>query len=199
MEPFNILTNRAVPLDRANVDTDQIVPKQFLKQVGKTGFGNYLFYDWRFDSQGKAREDFVLNFPSYRGRKILLTRENFGIGSSREHAVWALYDFGFRAVIAPSFADIFYANCFKSGLLPVRLAAREVDLLFDGDCEIVIDLPNQEVSACGKKFVFEVDSFRKNLLLEGTDTIGLTLKQESKISAYESSDTLFKPGPAPVA
>lgn len=185
MEPFTMLRSRAVPLDRVNVDTDQIVPKQFLKLVSRTGFGQYLFYDWRFDSNGRPKNDFVLNDPAYVGRSILLARDNFGSGSSREHAAWAILDYGFRAVIAPSFADIFYSNCTKNGILPVRLAPEEVDYLFKNDMEIEIDLAKQTVSAGGRQMRFDIDSFRKKLLLEGLDSIGLTLQLQEHISRYE--------------
>ncbi|HEX6562084.1 MAG TPA: 3-isopropylmalate dehydratase small subunit [Nitrososphaera sp.] len=194
MEPFTVLKSKATPLDRVNVDTDQIVPKQFLKLVSRTGFGQYLFYDWRFDKDGKPRPDFVLNDPQYKGRQILLARDNFGSGSSREHAAWAILEYGFRAVIAPSFADIFYNNCFKNGVLPVRLAAQQVDYLFqNGDVEIEIDLAKQVVKAGQKEMHFEIDEFRKKLLLEGLDSIGLTLKLEDEISAYERERQAFAP------
>jgi 3-isopropylmalate/(R)-2-methylmalate dehydratase small subunit len=194
MEPFIVLKSKATPLDRVNVDTDQIVPKQFLKLVSRTGFGQYLFYDWRFDKDGKPRPDFMLNDPQYKGRQILLARDNFGSGSSREHAAWAILDYGFRAVIAPSFADIFYNNCFKNGVLPVRLAAQQVDYLFqNGDVEIEIDLAKQVVKAGQKEMHFEIDEFRKKLLLEGLDSIGLTLKFGDEISAYERERQAFAP------
>ncbi|NOJ27455.1 MAG: 3-isopropylmalate dehydratase small subunit [Nitrososphaera sp.] len=193
MEPFAILRSKATPLDRVNVDTDQIVPKQFLKLIHRTGFGKYLFYDWRFDSDGKPRKDFVLNDKKYAGRKILLARDNFGSGSSREHAAWAIEDYGFRAVIAPSFADIFYNNCFKNGLLPVRLAVEDVDYLFKNDVEITIDLSKQTVSIPSKTMHFEVDEFRKKLLLEGLDSIGLTMQLEKEISRYEREKQMFPP------
>ncbi len=193
MEPFAILQSKATPLDRVNVDTDQIVPKQFLKLIHRTGFGKYLFYDWRFDSDGKPRKDFVLNDEKYAGRKILLARDNFGSGSSREHAAWAIEDYGFKAVIAPSFADIFYNNCFKNGLLPVRLAAEDVDYLFKNDVEITIDLSKQTVSIPSKTMHFEVDEFRKKLLLEGLDSIGLTMQLEQEISRYEREKQMFAP------
>ncbi len=195
MEPFTVLKSRATPLDRVNVDTDQIVPKQFLKLVSRAGFGKYLFYDWRFDKDGKPRPDFVLNDQKYAGRQILLARDNFGSGSSREHAAWALLDYGFRAVIAPSFADIFYNNCFKNGVLPVRLAPAEVDHLFQNDLEITIDLAKQVVLAGGKAMHFEIDGFRKKLLLEGLDSIGLTLQLESHIARYERERQTFAPSP----
>ena len=194
MEPFAPVTSRAVPLDRVNVDTDQIVPKQFLKLVSRTGFGQYLFYDWRFDSEGRPRKDFVLNDSKYSGRQILLARDNFGSGSSREHAAWAILDYGFRAVIAPSFADIFYNNCFKNGVLPVRLAPEEIDYLFKNDPEMTIDLGRQTVvTGDGKMMRFEVDGFRKQLLLEGLDSIGLTMQLESHIARYEEKQQPFAP------
>ena len=194
MEPFAPVTSRAVPLDLVNVDTDQIVPKQFLKLVSRTGFGHYLFYDWRFDSEGRPRKDFVLNDSKYSGRQILLARDNFGSGSSREHAAWAILDYGFRAVIAPSFADIFYNNCFKNGVLPVRLAPEEVEYLFKNDPEMTIDLGRQTVvTADGKAMRFEVDGFRKQLLLEGLDSIGLTMQLESHIARYEEKQQPFAP------
>jgi len=193
VEPFAVLNSKATPIDRVNVDTDQIVPKQFLKLVSRAGFGKYLFYDWRFDKDGNPRQDFVLNDPKYAGRQILLTRDNFGSGSSREHAAWALLDYGFRAVIAPSFADIFYQNCFKNGVLPVRLAPEEVDYLFKNDVEIEVDLARQSVCAGDRVMRFEVDDFRKILLLEGLDSIGLTLQLEADIARYERERQSFSP------
>jgi 3-isopropylmalate/(R)-2-methylmalate dehydratase small subunit len=194
MKPFTILKSKATPLDRVNVDTDQIVPKQFLKLVNRDGFGKYLFYDWRFDSDGKPRSEFVLNSPKYSGRRIMLARENFGSGSSREHAAWAILDYGFRAVIAPSFADIFYNNCFKNGILPARLKLDEVEYLFKNeDLDIEIDLAEQLVVAGGHKMHFEIDGFRKKLLLEGLDSIDLTLQLEDHIARYESQNRVFAP------
>ncbi|HEU4606163.1 MAG TPA: 3-isopropylmalate dehydratase small subunit [Nitrososphaera sp.] len=194
MEPFTALRSKATPLDRVNVDTDQIVPKQFLKLVSRTGFGKYLFYDWRFDRDGRPRGDFVLNNPKYSGRQIMLARDNFGSGSSREHAAWAILDYGFRAVIAPSFADIFYNNCFKNGILPARLSPDEVDYLFKNeDLEIEIDLAKQLVVAGGRRMHFEVDGFRKKLLLEGLDSIGLTMQLEGDIVKYERQRQMFAP------
>lgn len=190
-----MIQSKTVPLDRANVDTDQIVPKQFLKQVAKTGFGKYLFFDWRYLPDGSIRSDFVINQPKFSGRKILLTRENFGIGSSREHAVWALHDYGFQAVIAPSFADIFYENCFKNGLLPVKLEHQEVEFLFQHDCDVRIDLKTQIINACGMEIKFAVDPFRKRLLLEGIDVIELTLRLEPSITEYEAKN----PAPGPLS
>jgi len=192
MEPFIVLRSKATPLDRVNVDTDQIVPKQFLKLVKRSGYGNYLFYDWRFDMDGKPRADFVLNNPKYSNRQILLTCDNFGSGSSREHAVWAIVDYGFKALIAPSFADIFYNNCLKNGVLPVRLPSNEVDYLFsDDDLYIEIDLAKQSVTAGPHTMHFEIDNFHKKLLLEGLDSIGLTLQLEDYISRYERQKQMF--------
>ncbi|MDQ3908985.1 MAG: 3-isopropylmalate dehydratase small subunit [Thermoproteota archaeon] len=192
MKPFIVLRSKATPLDRINVDTDQIVPKQFLKLVNRIGFGKYLFYYWRFDTDGKPRSDFVLNNPKYSSRQILLTRDNFGSGSSREHAVWAILDYGFKAIIAPSFADIFYNNCLRNGLLPVRLPHHEIDYLFsDEDLSIEIDLAKQKVMAGLHTVHFEIDNFHKKLLLEGLDSIGLTLQLEDYISRYEKQKQIF--------
>ena len=200
MEPFTRFTGLVAPLDRSNVDTDAIIPKQFLKSVQRTGFGPNLFDAWRYLDPGEPGQDvsrrrenpdFVLNQPRYRNAEILLVRENFGCGSSREHAVWALADFGFRAIIGPSFADIFYNNCFKSGLLPVRLDADTVDWLFDDTAanegyRLTVDLEQQKViTPAGDEFAFEVDPFRRRCLLEGLDDIGLTLQHADEIRAYE--------------
>jgi len=194
VEPFTTLRSKATPLDRINVDTDQIVPKQFLKLVNRTGFGKYLFYDWRFDRDGKPRADFVLNNLKYEGRQILLARDNFGSGSSREHAAWAILDYGFRAVIAPSFADIFYNNCFKNGILPARLSSDEVDYLFKNeDLQLEIDLAKQLVVVGGRKMYFELDEFRKKLLFEGLDSIGLTMQFDDQIANYERQHQMFAP------
>jgi 3-isopropylmalate/(R)-2-methylmalate dehydratase small subunit len=194
MEPFRIIKSKAIPLDMVNVDTDQIVPKQFLKLVQKTGYGRYLFYDWRFDKNGKPKSNFVLNDPKYADRQILLTRDNFGSGSSREHAAWAILDYGFRAVIAPSFADIFYNNCFKNGILPIMLSHKEVDFMFlnADDMEIEVDLSNQQIIMAGPKIInFEIDESRKKKLLEGLDEIGITLQFDSQITEYEKRDSKF--------
>ena len=200
MQKFTVLDGLAVPLDRANVDTDAIIPKQFLKSIKRAGFGPNLFDEWRYLDHGEPGMDpatrqpnaeFVLNFPRYRGASVLLARDNFGCGSSREHAPWALEDYGIRAIIAPSFADIFYNNCFKNGILPIVLDAAVVDRLFR-ECEAVegyhlnIDLDRQTVTTpAGEVLAFEVDAGRKHRLLNGLDDIGLTLLQADKIEAYE--------------
>jgi len=186
MEKFTVLKGLVAPLDRANVDTDQIIPKEYLKSIKRTGFADALFAAWRHDP------NFMLNQPRYKGATILLGRKNFGCGSSREHAPWALIDYGFRCVIAPSFADIFFTNCFKNGLLPVVLREDEVDKLFYDAAlpgfNLTVDLESQTVSTAdgSKKFRFEVDAFRKYCLLNGLDEIGLTLRHEDKIRAFES-------------
>lgn len=187
MEPFKKIKSIVTPLDKINVDTDQIIPKQFLKLVQKTGFGQYLFYDWRFENGDKPREDFVLNNPKYCDSKILLTRDNFGCGSSREHAAWALLDYGFKVVIAPSFADIFYNNCFKNGILPIRLDSQSVEKLFNNSSEIEADLQNQTIAVGDIIIPFEIESHRKKTLLEGLDDIAVTLQYEDKITMYEKS------------
>lgn len=200
MEAFKTLTGLVVPLDRANVDTDAIIPKQFLKSIKRTGFGPNLFDDWRYrdtggldvdNSKREINPDFVLNQPRYQGAQVLLARENFGCGSSREHAVWALADYGFKVVIAPSFADIFFNNCFKNGLLPIVQSAETLDRLFEAveanpGYQLSIDLAAQIITTPdGEQFTFEVDSFRKHCLLNGLDDIGLTLQQADTIRAYE--------------
>lgn len=200
MEKFTTLQALVVPLDRPNVDTDAIIPKQFLKSIRRSGFGPNLFDEWRYldhgepdqDSSGRPlNTDFPLNQPRYQGARILLGRENFGCGSSREHAVWALEDYGFRVVIAPSFADIFFNNCFKNGVLPIVLDAAEVDTLFKAveatpGYQLTVDLQAQTVvTPTGEQMKFEVDPFRKHCLLEGLDDIGLTLQHADAIHAYE--------------
>jgi 3-isopropylmalate/(R)-2-methylmalate dehydratase small subunit len=192
MEPVTIIKSKAIPLDMADIDTDQIIPKQFLKLIQRAGYGKYLFYDWRFDRDGEPKPKFVLNDPKYEGRKILLTRDNFGCGSSREHAAWALIDYGFRAIIAPSFADIFYNNCFKNGILPIRLSNSDVEYLFRVSCEeeFQINLLAQEVQVAHKILRFQIDESKKRKLLEGLDDIGITLKLESQITEYEKKSNL---------
>lgn len=199
MEPFRRFKSKAVPLDLVNIDTDQIIPKQFLKLVHKAGYGKYLFYDWRFDSEGKPREDFVLNNAIFNNRQILLTRDNFGSGSSREHAVWAIRDYGFKAIIAPSFADIFFNNCFKNGILPIRLSQQEVEYLFQiiDNAELDINLPSQEIIVTrpgnSRVMKFEVEESKKMLLIEGLDEIGITLHYDSYISEYEERNNTKLP------
>jgi len=185
MEPFKKIKSIAMPFDKVNVDTDQIVPKQFLKLIHKTGFGKFLFYNWRFDNNGKPISDFILNDPKYKNSKILITRDNFGCGSSREHAVWALKDYGFFVIIAPSFADIFYSNCFKNGLLPIKLDSKTIDDLFQSSAEIEVDLEAQKIKTQTKTISFEIDDHRKQILLKGLDDIAMTLEYEDKISNYE--------------
>ncbi|MDC9727472.1 MAG: 3-isopropylmalate dehydratase small subunit [Candidatus Thioglobus sp.] len=194
MEKFTTLTSIAAPLDRANVDTDAIIPKQFLKSIKRSGFGPNLFDEWRYEDHGEVgmdnakrplNNDFVLNKPEYQGAQILLARENFGCGSSREHAPWALEDYGFKAIIAPSFADIFYNNCFKNGILPIVQSNEVMDELFAVKGEITIDLETQTISANGKKYSFEVDEERKRRLLNGLDDIGLTLQYSDDIKTFE--------------
>ncbi|MDO9188983.1 MAG: 3-isopropylmalate dehydratase small subunit [Sulfurimicrobium sp.] len=200
MDKFTILDGLVAPLDRANVDTDAIIPKQFLKSIKRSGFGPNLFDEWRYLDHGEPgmdnssrplNPDFVLNQPRYQGAQILIARENFGCGSSREHAPWALLDYGFRAVIAPSFADIFFNNCFKNGILPIVLDTDGVDQLFkevaaQPGCRLSVDLDSQTVTTPGGHvFSFDVDSFRKYCLLNGLDDIGLSLQHADKIRAYE--------------
>jgi 3-isopropylmalate/(R)-2-methylmalate dehydratase small subunit len=192
MEALTTHTGTVIPLDRANVDTDQIIPKQFLKRIERTGFGEYLFYNWRFDSHGNPDPDFVLNQEKYQQGSILLARTNFGCGSSREHAPWSLLDFGIRVVIAPSFADIFYNNCFKNGILPVRLSEEEVDTLFKrirrGQSEtLTVDLEQCRITDdSGFDATFEVEPYRRHCLLHGLDDIAITLQSEANIADYEA-------------
>ena len=194
MEPFVDIKSRLIPFDMTNVDTDQIIPKQFLKLIQKTGYGGFLFYDWRFDHAGNPRKEFVLNEPKYNKRQVLLTRDNFGCGSSREHAVWALYDYGIRVVIASSFADIFYNNCFKKGLLPIYLSQDKIEYLFDlvkkDDPVVDISLANQTISTSEKTISFDIDLTRKKMLLEGIDEIGYTLTFDDRISNYEKASKI---------
>ena len=193
MNPFRIHCGLVAILDRPNVDTDQIIPKQFLKRVERTGFGEFLFYDWRFRADGQADPSFPLNEPRYRGASILIAGKNFGCGSSREHAPWALADYGFRAIIASSFADIFRNNCMKNGLLPVVLSDAEVGRLMnrararDG-YEITVDLETRLVrDSAGFSAGFDIDDFQRDCLLNGLDDIGLTLQHEAEIAAYENN------------
>jgi 3-isopropylmalate/(R)-2-methylmalate dehydratase small subunit len=201
MKSFTVVKGVAAPMDRANVDTDMIIPKQFLKSIKRTGFGKNLFDELRYLDEGKpdqectgrpVNSEFPLNFPRYKGASILLSRENFGCGSSREHAPWALDDYGFRSVIAPSFADIFFNNCFKNGLLPIILDEKIVEQLFQEmyateGYELTIDLAAQTViTPSGESFSFEIDEFRKHCLLNGLDDIALTLEQSDAIRAYEA-------------
>lgn len=185
MEKFQNVTSVGTPLDRANVDTDQIVPKQFLKLVQRTGFGKFLFYDWRFDPDGKPKKEFILNDEKYSSSRILLAGDNFGCGSSREHAAWALKDYGFDVVIAPSFADIFYNNCFKNGILPISVDRNVLDDLMRTSSPIEVDLQKQTIKYGGKTIEFEIDPSRKKTLLEGLDDVAVTLQYEDKITAFE--------------
>ena len=208
MKPFKKFTSRVVPLDRANVDTDAIIPKQFLKSIRRSGFGPYLFDEWRYLDRGEPDMDcshrplnpeFVLNLPCYAGARILLARKNFGCGSSREHAPWALEDYGFRAIIAPSFADIFYNNCFKNGILPIVLPQDAVDVLMEdarkgANARQTVDLESQTVTTSdGREFHFEVDPFRKHCLLNGLDDIGLTLEKAAAIDSFEKKAAALRP------
>jgi len=193
MKPFTKHTGRVVAMDRANVDTDQIIPKQFLKRIERTGFGEFVFWDWARNLDGSINYGFELNRPEAKGASVLLTRRNFGCGSSREHAPWALENWGFRVLIAPSFADIFYNNCFKNGMLPIVLAEEQVDELFRRAAkhrgyELSADLETCTLSdAHGLSIKFDVEPFRRHCLLHGLDDIGLTLEHEDKIAAYESA------------
>ncbi len=191
MQPFTKHTGLVAAMNRSNVDTDQIIPKQFLKRIERTGFGQFLFFDWRFLDDGSANPEFELNRPEAEGASILLARRNFGCGSSREHAPWALADYGFRVIIAPSFADIFYNNCFKNGILPIRLEEEVVDDLFQRTrpgYRLTVDLESNTIpDEEGLAVDFEVDAFRRQCLLEGLDDIALTLAQESAIAEYEKA------------
>ncbi len=201
MRAFTVVSSKIAPLDRPNVDTDAIIPKQYLKSIRRTGFGPFLFDDWRYLDAGsleidpdsrRRNPDFVLNQAAHTGAQILLARDNFGCGSSREHAVWALDDYGFRAVIAPSYADIFFSNCFKNGLLPVILPAAQIQALFDAvaadpGAVFTIDLPAQQLRLPdGRSFAFDIDAQRKDSMVRGLDEIGLTLQQADAIRAYET-------------
>ena len=193
MKAFTKQTGLVVAMDRANVDTDQIIPKQFLKRIERTGFGEFLFWDWARLDDGTLNLDFELNKPEVQGASVLLARRNFGCGSSREHAPWALEDYGFRVIIAPSFADIFYSNCFKNGMLPIKLSEEQVEELFTRSAqhagyELTADLETNTLSdEHGFSTTFEVQAFRRHCLLNGLDDIGLTLEHEDKITAYEAA------------
>ena len=185
MEPFKKIKTIVTPLDKVNVDTDQIVPKQFLKLVQKSGFGKFLFYNWRYDENDNEKQDFILNDKKYKDSKILVAGDNFGCGSSREHAVWALQDYGFSVVIAPSFADIFYSNCFKNGILPITLDEKTVEKLQQISNEVEVDLEHQVIITTDEKISFDIDPHRKKILMEGLDDIAQTLQFEDKISNFE--------------
>lgn len=193
MEPLIRHKGLVAPLDKVNVDTDQIIPKQFLKRIERTGFGQFLFYDWRYLDDGSPNPEFSLNYPRYKGATILLTRHNFGCGSSREHAPWALLDYGFKVIIAPSFADIFYNNCFKNGILPITLDENVVEELFqrtekNEGYTLTVDLENEVISdEMGWQTSFKTDPYRRELLLKGLDDIGVTQLYEEQISQYEQN------------
>jgi 3-isopropylmalate/(R)-2-methylmalate dehydratase small subunit len=194
MQPFSKHTGMVMPLDRVNVDTDQMVPKQFLKALTREGFGRILFYDWRYLAGEKPNPEFVLNFPRYKGASVLLTRANFGCGSSREHAPWGVKDYGFRVILSPSYADIFYNNCFKNGILPATLAEAEIEELFkrtenEEGYSLTVDLPNQTVGDHrGLTYKFEIAPSRKEVLLKGLDDIGTSLQHAEKIDTYEKAN-----------
>ncbi|GAB6990237.1 3-isopropylmalate dehydratase small subunit [Paenibacillus pini] len=191
MEAFTKLTGIVAPVDRVNVDTDAIIPKQFLKRIERTGFGQFLFFEWRFDEQGNVNENFEMTKPRYEEASVLVSRANFGCGSSREHAPWAIMDYGFKCVIAPSFADIFYNNCFKNGILPIKLSEEQVEDLFQRTAahegyQLNVDLENKTLNDdYGLHIDFDLDEHRRQFLLQGLDDIGLTLQHEDEISAYE--------------
>ena len=198
MEPFVRIKGLVATLDRVNVDTDQIIPKQFLKRIERTGYGQFLFYDWRLNEDGSPNPDFELNAPQFKGASILLTRDNFGCGSSREHAPWALLDYGFHSILAPSFADIFYNNCFKNGMLPVRLPQDQISELFEwvganSGAQLTVDLESQTLSGDSLEYRFEVDPFRRDCLLKGLNDIDLTLQYEEQIRKYELRSAKSEP------
>lgn len=190
MDKFRNIKTIVTPLDKVNVDTDQIVPKQFLKLVQKSGFGKYLFYNWRYDENENQKKDFVLNDPKYENSQILVTGNNFGCGSSREHAAWALKDFGFLVIIASSFADIFYSNCFKNGILPIILKEEIVEKLKNELGEIEVDLENQLLKSDTEKIPFDIDPHKKKILVEGLDDISQTMQFEEKISEFEKKSKI---------
>ena len=190
MEPFENVKSIVTPLDKVNVDTDQIIPKQFLKLVQKSGFGKFLFFNWRYDENENMKSDFILNDPKYDGSKILVAGDNFGCGSSREHAVWALDDYGFSVIISSSFADIFFSNCFKNGILPISLESKIVETLLQETSPIEIDLENQIIKTLSEDIPFEINSHKKKILLEGLDDIAQTFQFEDKISEFEEKSTV---------
>lgn len=186
MKPFKVITSFTTPLNKTNVDTDQIIPKQFLKLITKSGFGDFLFYDWRYEN-GSPIQNFVLNDPKYKDSKVLVSGENFGCGSSREHAVWSLLDYGFNVVLAPSFADIFQSNCIKNGLVPISLPDDTIHWLLETTRQVKVDLENQMIRADDKDISFEFNSFQKNVLLRGLDDISQTLNYEKEIAQFEKN------------
>ena len=190
MKPFENVKSIVTPLDKVNVDTDQIIPKQFLKLVQKSGFGKFLFFNWRYDENENMKSDFILNDPKYDGSKILVAGDNFGCGSSREHAVWALDDYGFSVIISSSFADIFFSNCFKNGILPISLESKIVEKLLQETSPIEIDLENQIIKTSSEDILFEINSYKKKILLEGLDDIAQTFQFEDKISEFEEKSTV---------
>jgi 3-isopropylmalate/(R)-2-methylmalate dehydratase small subunit len=199
MQKFEVLNGVAAPMNIVNIDTDMIIPKQFLKTIKRTGLGKSLFYEMRFTQEGQEQPDFVLNKPAYRKAEILVAGDNFGCGSSREHAPWALLDFGIRCVISTSFADIFYNNCFKNGILPIKVSPDDLKKLLDdasrgSNATLTVDLPNQEIRGPdGGKVKFEIDAFRKHCLLNGLDDIGLTMEKASSIEAFEKKNAASHP------
>ena len=190
MESFKNISSIVTPLDKVNVDTDQIIPKQFLKLVQKSGFGKFLFFNWRYDEAENKKSDFILNDPKYDDSKILVSGDNFGCGSSREHAVWALKDYGFSVIIAPSFADIFFSNCFKNGLLPISLDEKLVEILQKETDPISIDLEKQSIKTPRQEIHFDIDSHMKKILLEGLDDIAQTFQYEDKITNFEKNSKI---------
>lgn len=199
MQPFIKSTGLVAPVDRVNVDTDAIIPKQFLKRIERSGFGQFLFFEWRFDEQGNTIPEFNLNKPRYQGASVLLSRANFGCGSSREHAPWAILDYGFNVVIAPSFADIFYNNCFKNGVLPITVSQEDLDKLLDdasrgANATLSIDLETKEIRGPdGGVISFDLDDFRRHCMLNGLDDIGLTMEKASSISTFEQKNAETRP------
>ena len=190
MEPFKNVKSIVTPFDKVNVDTDQIVPKQFLKLVQKSGFGKFLFFNWRFDENENPKSDFILNNPKYDDSKILVSGDNFGCGSSREHAVWALQDYGFSVIISSSFADIFFSNCFKNGILPITLDQKIIEMLQQETNPVSVDLETQTITTDSQEITFEIDSHKKKILLEGLDDIAQTFQLEDKIVEFEKNSTI---------